>query len=77
MSAWRASNLLSNSPGGKPPISGIDVGTILVTDASIGLMAWVIPIFAGRPIGILRSRRLSGKRACQARDAGASDQPMG
>ena len=100
-----AANLLSNSPGNEPLVYGIYVGTILVTNASMGLMEWMIRrgphllhpgceeqlglfqsvlttglllialllavfvpvvnlyalllIFAGRPIGILRNRRLS------------------
>ena len=37
-----AANLLSNSPGNEPLIYGIYVGTILVTNASMGLMEWMI-----------------------------------
>jgi uncharacterized membrane protein len=100
-----AANLLSSSPGNEPLVYGIYIGTILVTNASMGLMEWMILrdphllhpgceeqlglfqsvlttglilialllavfvpvvnlyalllIFAGRPIGILRNRRLS------------------
>jgi uncharacterized membrane protein len=103
-----AANLLSNSPGDEPLIYGIYIGTILLTNASMGLMEWMILrgpnllhpdcegqlglfqsvlttglllvalllavlvpvvnmyalllIFAGRPISILRNRRLSRKR---------------
>ncbi|HEX7537401.1 MAG TPA: TMEM175 family protein [Dermatophilaceae bacterium] len=103
-----AANLLSSSPGDDPLTHGIYIGTILVTNASMGLMEWMILrgphllhpdceeqlglfqsvlttglllvalllavlvpavnmyalflIFAGRPIGILRNRRLSRKR---------------
>ena len=103
-----AANLLSSSPGDEPLVYGIYIGTILVANASMGHMEWMIlrgphllhpdcegqlglfqsvlttglllvallldvlvpvvnmyallPIFAARPISVLRSRRLSRKR---------------
>jgi uncharacterized membrane protein len=37
-----AANLLANSPGDKPLIYAIYIGTILVTNATMGLMEWMI-----------------------------------